>query len=241
MKTKITSLRSLMLTILVVVACFTWSWPSRSRAQVESAPLAVVEAVQGTVDMTGAGTHEPEELQYGDMVNWWDTITTNAGGKLFLKWNTGVLTSLGGSSSVSIDRREAEGGPVKVLGLTEGVLRVTKRSGGGNVTPYVVTTPEASIEPLDYDAPVDFVVEVRSPTMSVITVITGPVRINGLSVTQPVELAVSSCHAVFVSQGARQPHVLGTDSGDLDKLVDRTTIPGTIATDLACPVPTWFF
>jgi hypothetical protein len=241
MKKKIKNLHSLVLTILIVVACFTWPLPSRSRTQVARAPLALVQAVQGTVEMTAAGSQKPVRLMYGDMVNIWDTITTNAGGKLFLKWGTGMLTSLGGSSSVSIDRRKAEGRPVNVLKMTAGVLRVTKRSGGGNVTPYMVTIPEASIEPLDYDAPVDFIVEVRSSTMSVITVITGPVSINNKSVTQPGETAISDCYTVFVTQGAQEPLVFGSDSSDLEKLVSRTTIPGTIMTDFACPVPTWLF
>jgi hypothetical protein len=241
MKKKIKSLHSFVLTILIVIACFTWSWPSRSSAQVESAPLALVQAVQGTVEMTAAGSQKPLKLLHGDMVNIWETITTNAGGKLFLKWETGMLTSLGGSSSVSVDRRESAGGPVNVLEMTAGVLRVTKRSGGGNVTPYIVTIPEASIEPLDYNAPVDFIVEVQSPTMSVIRVITGPVRINNKSLTQPGETAVSGCHTVFVTQGAQEPRVFGSDSVDVVKLVNRTTIPVTVMADLACSVPTRLF
>jgi hypothetical protein len=241
MKPNITNPRTLVLTILVVTACVTWCYPSWSRDQALGVPFAVVEGVQGTVGMTTATSRGPVDLAYGDIVNMWDTITTDAHSKLFLKWETGVLTSVGGWSSLSLGRREGENGPIKVLGMTEGVLRVTKRSGGGNVTPYMVTTPEASIEPLDYDAPVDFIVEVRSPTTSAITVISGPVKINGLSVTRPMALAVSDCHTVLVNQGTQEPRVVGSDSVDLDRLVDRTTIPGTIATDFACPVPTWLF
>jgi hypothetical protein len=241
MKTKITSLRSLVLTALVVVTFFTWSYPCWSRAEAPSPQLAIVGAVQGTVEITAAGAQKPLRLMYGDMVSIWDTITTNADGKLFLKWETGVLTSLGGSSSVSIARREAAGRPVNVLKMTAGVLRVTKPSGGGNSTPYMVSIPGATIEPLDFDAPGDFVVEVQSPTVSAVTVIAGPVRINNKSVTQPEETAVSDCHTVFVSQGAGQTRMFGSNSSDLDKLVSRTTIPGTIMTDVACPVPTWLF
>jgi hypothetical protein len=199
MKTKITSLRSLVLTALVVVTFFTWSYSCCSRAEAPIPQLAIVGAVQGTVEMTAAGAQKPLRLMYGDMVSIWDTITTDADGKLFLKWETGVLTSLGGSSSVSIARSEAAGRPVNVLKMTAGIVRVTKRSGGGNVTPYMVTIPGATIEPLDYEAPVDFIVEVQSPTLSGITVIAGPVRINNKSVTQPGETAVSECHTVFVS------------------------------------------
>ncbi len=51
----------------------------------------------------------------------------------------------------------------------------------------IVSTPKVSVEPIDYGAPVDFIVDVRSPGMSSVTVIAGPVRVYGLSVTQPTE------------------------------------------------------
>lgn len=241
MNTKIKTPHGLALTALVVVACFAWSYPSLSRAAVPDAPLAVVEGVQGAVDMTSPGVHRPVKLSYGDIVDSWDTISTDAGGKLFLKWETGMLTSIGGSSSVSIDRRESPNGSTNVLKVTAGVLRITKLSGGGNATPYMVSIPGATIAPLAFDAPVDFIVEVQSPTVSSVTVIAGPVTVNNKSVTQPEGSAVSDCHTVFVSQGAGQTRVFGAQSRDLGKLVNRTTIPGTIATDFACPVPTWLF
>ncbi len=241
MKTKIINNRNIGLTILVVVACFTWSHESWAESSVQALPFAVVEGVQGTVDITAAGNRNPVKLMYGDMVNVWDTINTDAGSKLFLKWETGLLSSIGGSSSISIRRSESENGPVDVLRMTVGVLRITKLSGGGNVTPYMVSIPGATIEPMNYNAPVDFIVEVQSPTVSAVTVISGPVRINNKSVTKPEESAISDCHTVFVSQGAGQTRVFGAESADLGKLVDRTTIPGTIASDFACPVPTWLF
>lgn len=241
MRTKVINLRNLGLTILVVVTCFTWSYQAWARDQAQAAPFAVVEGVQGTVDLTMGGTNKPVHLMYGDMVNTSDTIATNAGSKLFLKWETGELASIGGSSSISIGRSKSANGPVNVLKMTAGVVRVTKRSGGGNVTPYMVSIPGATIEPLDSRAPVDFIVEVQSPTVSAITVIAGPVRINNKSVTQPEETAVSDCHTVFVSKGAGETRLFGANSANLDKLVSRTTIPGTIMTDFACPVPTWLF
>jgi hypothetical protein len=241
MKTKIMTPHGLALTALIAAACFAWSYPSLSIAATTDAPLAVVEGIQGTVDMNQPGVHKPLKLIYGDMVNLWDTITTDAGSKLFLKWETGMLTSIGGSSSLSFGRSESANGPVNVLKMNTGVLRVTKLSGGGNVAPYMVSIPGATIAPMNFNAPVDFIVEVESPTVSAVTVIAGPVRVNNKSVTEPGGSAVSDCHTVFVSLGAGQTRVFGAESRDLDKLVNRTTIPGTIATDFACPIPTWLF
>ena len=241
MKMKITRTRILLVLTIIVLACFISSNQSWSKSQVPVEPIAVVKAMQGSVDMTMAEAHQPVELKNGDIVHIRDTIATNAHSKLLLKWKSGVLTSLGEQSSVLVSQREAQGGPVNVLNMTKGVLRVSKPRGCGKVTPYRVTTPEASIEPLNFDEPVDFIVDVRSPTMSVITVISGPVRINNLSVAQPMVLAVSACHTVFVNQGIQQPKVFGSDSGTLGKLVNRTTIPGTLAMNFACPVPTWLF
>ncbi len=227
--------------IIILLTCFISSNLSWSKAQVPVEPFAVVKAVQGIVDMTTARVHQPVELMNGDIVHVRDTIATNARSKLLLKWKTGVLTSLSEQSSVSIGRSGTPSSLVNVLKMTSGVLRVSKPGGCSQVTPYRVTTPEASIEPLDYNAPVDFIVDVRSPAMSVITVISGPVRIAGLSAAQPMELAVSGCHTVFVNRGMQQPKVFGSDSGDLGKLVNQTTIPGTLVMNFACPVPTWLF
>ncbi len=95
MKAKITSRRSLMITMLIVLAFFISSNPSWAKTQTPVVPVAVVEGVQGTVDMTTAGAEQPLKLVYGDILNSWDTIITNASSKLYLRWDTGVLTSVG--------------------------------------------------------------------------------------------------------------------------------------------------
>lgn len=229
------------LAILIVGACLALVYPSRSLAQGLPQPVAVVKAAQGHTNATAESGHKPESLTYGTIVHVGETITTNAHSKVLLKWETGMLTSLGELSSCYLGSEQGESGSVKVLEMVNGILRVTKQGRGGNATPYMVTVPGASIEPEDYDRPVDFTVELYSPTMSIITVVSGPVRITKQNMDQVRETVVSDCQTVFIDKGWLEPHVVSSNSRDISKLVNRTTIPGTIVTNSACPVPTWLF
>ena len=212
-------------------------WPDLVRRQVAGAPRAAVQAVQGDANVTVDRDQEPTKLAVGSMVDAWNTVSTNENGKLFLKWETGMLNSIGGSSSIFLASRETERGPVDTIEMTEGLLRVTKQSGGGAGTPYMVVTPAASIEPANYDEPVDFIVEVYVPTTAVITVVSGNVRIKNLTLSRPTETVLSSCQTVYVEEGKPKLEPLASSSEDLRRLVDGTTIPGTIVANLdICPV-----
>lgn len=242
MRIKMISAGSIKLMIFIVITCFASVFPSRASAQqVVGMPVAVVEGVQGVAGLTVESGRKPESLTYGTIVHTLETITTNPNSKLLLKWETGILTSLGGLTSLYLGTEEGETGSVDVLEMSKGVVRVTKRSGGGNVSPYKVTVPEGSVEPVDYDAPVDFIVETYSPTMSIVTVITGPVRIKKQGMDHLMETVVADCHTIFLDMGWLEPHVMTSHSNDIGKLLNRTTIPGTVGMDFACPIPTWLF
>jgi hypothetical protein len=237
MNTKITRDQSMQLAIVIAVACVTWAGPASSDAQVAGAPRAVVQAVQGDANVAVDRDQGPAKLAVGSKVEAWNTVSTNENGKLFLKWETGVLNSIGGSSSIFLASREIERGPVDTIEMTEGLLRVTKPSGGGAGAPYMVVTPAASIEPTNYDEPVDFIVEVYVPTTAVITVVSGNVRIKNLTSSRPTETVLSSCQTVYVEEGKAKLEPLASSSEDLLRLVDGTTILGTIAANLdICPV-----
>jgi hypothetical protein len=77
---------------------------------------------------------EPVKLAVGSMVDAWNTVSTNEYCKLFLKRETGVLNSIGGSSTIFLDSRETDRGPVDSIEMTEGLLRVTKQSGRADGT-----------------------------------------------------------------------------------------------------------
>ena len=237
MKTKMIRAGTVTLAIVIAVVSVTWAGPTPSDAQVVAPPRAAVQAVQGEANVAVDRDREPTKLAVGSMVDAWNTVSTNENGKLFLKWETGILNSIGGSSSIFLATRETERGPADIIEMTQGILRVTKQSGGGALTPYMVVTPAASIEPANYDEPVDFIVEVHVPATSAITVVSGSVRIKNLTLSQPTETVLSSCQTVYVDEGKPKLEPLASSSEDLRRLVDETTIPGTIVANLdICPV-----
>ena len=150
-----------------------------------------------------------------------------------------MRTSLGEVSSISFEQTENQNSFLNFIEVNQGVLRVTKQSGGGNVTPYKVITPVASIEPFNYNKPVDFVIEVYTPTRMAVSVISGTVAVQNLTLSNPTETVVSSCHTAYIEKGKLNSEVLVTKFDEIMPLIDGTTIPGTVATSFICPVPIW--
>ena len=231
MKTQMRRTGSLKLAIVLAVACIAWAGPTLSDAEVVAPPRAAVQAVQGEATVAADSDQEPTKLAVGSMLEAWNTVSTNENGKLFLKWKTGILNSVGGSSSLFLASRENERGPVDTIEITEGLLRVTQQGGGGAGTPYMVVTPAASIEPADYNEPVDFIVEVYAPVSAAITVVSGNVRVKNLTSSRPTETVLSACQTVNVEEGKAKLEPQASSSEDLNRLVDGTTIPGTIVSN----------
>lgn len=238
MKTKIAMAPSMKLALaFAVMCCVTVAGPASSNAQVVGPPQAAVQAVQGDANMVVDRDQEPIKLAVGSMVETWNTVSANENGKLLLKWKTGMLNSIGGSSSMFLATRDTDLGPTDVIEMTEGLLRVTKQGGGSSGAPYMVVTPAASIEPVSSGEPVDFIVEVYIPTTAVVTVISGNVRVKNLTLTRPADTVLSSCQTVYVQDGTPKLEPLASSAEDLHRLVDGTTIPGTIVANLdICPV-----
>jgi hypothetical protein len=239
MITKNTKFQIMKLVIAIAIVCFTWAWPHRSDAQGAISPLAMVDAIQGHSDITSAGNPKPTRLNLGRTINAGATISTDERSKVFLQWVTGIKTSLGEVSSISLAQKQNQNGFVNVIDVNEGVVRVTKQSGGGNLTPYRVTTPVASIEPLNYNAPVDFLIEAYTPTTSAILVISGTVLVKNLTIDHPTETVVSSCNMAYIDKGKHNLDVVASKADEIMPLIDGTTIPGTLASGFICPVPVW--
>ncbi len=239
MKKKNLRVSGMKLAIFIVAMCVIAAGPASSDAKAAQALRAAVQAVQGDASMTVGPDQEPAKLTVGKMVEAWNTVSTNENSKLFLNWETGLLNSLGGSSSIFLASRETKSGPVDTIEMTEGLLRVTQKSGGGGGAPYMVVTPAASIEPVNSDEPVDFIVEVYVPTTAVITVVSGNVRVKNLTLSPSTETVLASCQTLYVEQGKPKLEALASSSEDLRRQVDGTTIPGTIVANLDnCPAST---
>ncbi len=95
--------------------------------------------------MTTGTDEEPARLGIGSTVNAWNMVNVNGSSKLFLRWGSGLLNSLGEYSSMFLASTDTASGPMDAIQMAEGVLRVTSQ-GRGPSTPYVVTTPSASVE-----------------------------------------------------------------------------------------------
>jgi hypothetical protein len=239
MITKKTKFQIMELAIAITIVCFTGAWPHWSDAQGTGSSMAMVDAVQGHSDITLAQNLKPTRLTVGLTIEAGATISTNKRSKVFLQWETGMKTSLGEVSSISLAQNQNQNGPINVMDVNEGVVRVTRQTGGGNLTPYKVITPVASIEPLNYYEPVDFLVEAYTPTTSAISVISGTVLVKNLTVSHPAETIVSSCHVAHIDKGKHNPDVLASKADEIVPLIDRTTIPRTVASGFICPVPVW--
>lgn len=237
-KNKIT-FRGMKLVIVIAVVCFSWVCPHGSDSQVVNSPLAIVEAIQGGSDIVSAWNSEPARLAVGRTIDAGNVISTNEHSKVFLQWVTGIRTSLGEVSSISLAQKQNQNGFVNVIEVKEGVLRVTKPSGGGNLTPYEVTTPLVTIEPINYNEPVDFLIEAYTPNMSAVSVISGTVLVKNLALSHPTETIVSSCHTAYIDKGKHEPEVVASKSDEIMPLIDGTTIPGTGTSYFICPVPIW--
>ena len=238
-KKKIT-LKYIKLVTVIALVCFTWAWPRWSDGQnVISSPMAMVDAVQGNSEIISKQNQEPTKLTIGRTIDPGNTVSTSEQSKVFIQWETGMRTSLGEVSSISFEQTENQNSFLNFIEVNQGVLRVTKQSGGGNVTPYKVITPVAAIEPVNYNKPVDFVIEVYTPTRMAVSVISGMVAVQNLTLSNPTETVVSSCHTAYIERGKDNSEVLATQSDEIMPLIDGTTIPGTVATAFICPVPTW--
>ena len=236
MKSKSSQTQSVKLAIFMAVLCLSvLPWLSPSRAEAAATAGAVVGALEGEAEVSGDTGQEIEKLASGSAVNPGDAISTEEKSKLLLRWDSGLMGSLGEFSSILL-LPEDVGGPATNIQMTDGIFRLSvDPRGGSRPTPYSVTTSMASIQPESYDQPVDFIVESYDPSSTVITVVAGRVKVRNLAVTPAQELIVSSCQNVYIEAEKGKPEPLSVSPEDLKRLADASTISGTIAANFdAC-------
>jgi hypothetical protein len=226
---------AVVLGVLVVVS---WLWLTTAPCALAQVPGAVVGAAEGEAEMLTQGKIESMPLAVGSRVEAWNTITTGTGGRLFLRWDNGIVTSLGDMSNVFLSTALVDGREVPSFQVVEGIVRFAATSSGRSI-PYSVVTPAAQIQPEFPDQPVDFIVEVYDPSSTRITSLSGNVRIRSLRSGSGEEQLVSACQSVLVGQDNAGGEVLDTSPADVKRMIGNTTIPGTIVANLdACGIPT---
>lgn len=214
--------------ILPILALFLMlQAPDALAAVAADQPTGVVEAVQGQAYIVGSAEAGRQPLSRGEAVPAWKTVTTDDNSKLLLQWRRNILTSLGALSTLFVTSKATDTGEVADIQLIEGVLRVSTGSGGVS-GPYSLTTPVAAIQPEPFDGDVDFIAEVyTNPSVTIVTVLRGRVRVKNLSTQRAGEQVVEPCRNVYVEDGKPISDV-GAVSGEVvGTLVAQTTIEGT--------------
>jgi hypothetical protein len=193
---------------------------------------ATVKSLQGTAQVLTGTDPTQEELKTGSSIGLWDSVNVGEKSKLLLTWEGGLLASMGELSTVSLASEPRDGREVPSIQINSGIFRfATQQMQTG---PFSVNTPLVSIYPAT-DQPVDFSVEVYTPETTLVTVLSGQVIVTKLNGAQNV---VPSCHNLLIEEGKDAPDLLAVPPEDINRLVEQTTIPGTIvAASNECNIP----
>lgn len=200
---------------------------------------AVVSAIEGKAAVTGKEPGEQVPLEQGIRVEPWQTVSTEDKGKVMLRWEHGLVGSLGGFSSALLASMSDRGREIPNIQVLDGLVRVaTEDRAGKDTSSFVVTTPMAAIRPEGPPGqPIDFIVEVYEPSTTVITVISGSLKVTKLKGQQPKEEVISACSTIYVEENKSAFDKISLSREDLQKLVDQATISGTMYAQLdSCPL-----
>ncbi|MGO9116286.1 MAG: hypothetical protein ACLQPD_01600 [Desulfomonilaceae bacterium] len=183
---------------------------------------ATVKSLQGTAQVLTGSDSTQEELKTGSLIRLWDSVNVGEKSKLLLSWERGLLASMGELSTVSLASEPRDGREVPSIQIDSGIFRFATQQ--MQTAPFSVNTPLVSIYPAT-DQPVDFSVEVYTPETTLVTVLSGQVIVTKLNGEQTV---VPSCHNLLIEEGKDTPDLLAVPPEDINRLVEQTTIPGTI-------------
>ena len=202
-------------------------------ANAQNAELrATVESLQGTAQALTGEEPTQEELRTGSLVRPWDSVSVDEKSKLLLSWKNGLLGSIGELSDVSLASEETQGQEVPSIQVIDGIFRFTSQP--QRVAFFSVNTPLVSIYPAT-DEPVDFSVEVYTPESTLVTVFSGQVMVRKLNGEETV---VPACHNILIEEGKNTSDLVAIRPDDIRRLVEATTIPGTIGANLnECGMP----
>jgi hypothetical protein len=231
--TAITMPRLKLLSFLVISCLFSWMLLP-GLAHSEETVAAVAQSIQGGANEYQAGYKNIVKLNQGAKIEPFSVINTGAKSKLMLRWSEGLFSSLGESSSIS-SATERGRGPVDEIQMIQGIVRFTTDENVTNPAfAYTVVTPTVAIRPDTAGQPVDYVVEVDDPSTTILTVLSGKVRVKDNSNGTSKENVYESCKTVFFTQG-KEPAVTTAYSGAVADMIAQTTLAGTLPAPAACP------
>ncbi len=203
-------------------------------AHSEGSVAAVAQNIQGEATEYQAGYKSIVKLSQGSKIEPYSVINTGTKSKLMLRWSEGFFSSMGESSSIS-SAGERGSGPADQIQMIQGIARFTSDKDVTNPSfDHTVTTPTVSIRPDEANQPVDYVLEVDDSSTTILTVLTGKVRVTDNTGGTPVEHVYESCRTVYFAQG-KKPDVTTAYSDAVASMVAQTTLADTLPAPLACP------
>lgn len=191
---------------------------------------ASVQAISGQAYIAAADEGDSKDLQRGDRVGLWKTVRTEAEGKLLLDIERAFSASMGPLSTVFLSSSETDGRTIPDLQVIEGAVRAV--STGSDSDSYSVTTPIISLSPTSAGKEADFVVEVYEPTVTMVTVLKGEVRIKDLSSEKPAEETLKACRSMRYEEGKAPSESFRISATTAEKLISDTTVQGSAISDV---------
>ncbi|AFM27387.1 hypothetical protein [Desulfomonile tiedjei] len=195
---------------------------------------AVVQAVQGQAEALPADFQESAKLEQGARVKPSDIISTNKDSKVLLLWTDRLYASLAEYSSLSFDFQDRKAVPH--VQLIEGLARITNSGLHSNSeSDHVLSTPLATVRPVDPNQPIDYIVEIYSPTTTIVSILSGRVEIESRTGDSATTATYDSCRTVYLTKD-KKTDTSSIYAGDAENLVAMTTIAGTLPFTGTCPV-----
>ncbi len=233
---------------IILIGCFALAWGWVQYAQAEEnglQPVGKIERTQGATMVMRAGTTDFVPISKGEPVFVQDTIGTapnDPNAKMWWRHPSPVLmdASLGRDSLLGFESYSQEGPSSSFVGsVSRGMVRLIRK--------VPVTQPESSFTTISPTALVqvipggdraaDYVVSVLDDEHTSVTVIWGAVAVRNVSDQTTQIREVTSCQTVMVEKDKEPSEVMPVGSDALRELIDLTTIPGTLPTNVPSCTP----
>ena len=233
---------------IILIGCFALAWGWVEYAQAEEnglQPVGKIERTQGATMVMRAGTTDFVPISKGEPVFVQDTIGTapnDPNAKMWWRHPSPVLmdASLGRDSLLGFESYSQEGPSSSFVGsVSRGMVRLIRK--------VPVTQPESSFTTISPTALVqvipggdraaDYVVSVLDDEHTSVTVIWGAVAVRNVSDQTTQIREVTSCQTVMVEKDKEPSEVMPVGSDALRELIDLTTIPGTLPTNVPSCTP----
>ncbi len=233
---------------VALVSCFSLprSWAADPKGEaLLTQEVGKIERTQGATMVRRAGETEFGLLTSGDPVFVQDTIGTDPTDKNAKIWwrhpaPAKMDASLGPDSLLGFVAYGEEGPVSSFVGaVSKGMVRfIRKLPATDPASSFTIMTPTALVQVVPADRAADYVVSVIDDNHTAVTVIWGVVVVKNVSDQLTQERQLTSCQMVIVEKDKDPSEVMGVGSDTLRELIQLTTIPHTLPTDVpSCEPP----